>query len=85
MDALDGNAIAGELFELYGREMTTSVGACATCGATARIGELRVYVRAPGTVVRCSSCWNVVMVIVTVHGNTQIDAGRFSLRDQERR
>src|SRR5205085_9454657 len=65
MEPLDGNAIAGELVELYGREMTTATGACANCGATAQIGALWVYVRAPGTVVRCPSCGNVVMVIVT--------------------
>jgi len=81
MEPLDGNAIAGELVELYGREMTTATGACANCGATAQIGELWVYVRAPGTVVRCPSCGNVVMVIVTIHGTTLIDAARFSLRE----
>ncbi len=63
MLALDGNAIGGALFELFGREMTASSGACARCGARARMAELRVYVKAPATVVRCPSCDSVVLVV----------------------
>ena len=34
MQAVDGNAIAGDLFEIFGTDMTTARGACAHCGAT---------------------------------------------------
>ena len=34
MEALDGNAIAGLLQEVFGTEMTTALGMCATCGAS---------------------------------------------------
>lgn len=47
MDALDGNAIAGQLFEHFGTEMTTAWGSSAHCAATAQVAELRVYMRAP--------------------------------------
>jgi hypothetical protein len=73
MDALDGNAIAGALFDVFGVEMTTATGVCAGCGATAQIGELAVYVRAPGTVVRCRACERVLMVLVTIRGVTCVD------------
>jgi hypothetical protein len=63
MLALDGNAIAGALFELFGREMTTSTGACSHCGARAQMAELRVYVKAPAIVVRCPSCESVLIVL----------------------
>jgi Family of unknown function (DUF6510) len=63
MDRLDGNAIAGELYEHFGREMTAASGECGHCGAHAQIGELHVYARAPGAVVRCRSCGSVVMVL----------------------
>ena len=63
---LDGNAIAGDLFAVYGREMTTVVGRCRHCGTASAVAELCVYARAPGTVVRCPSCHAVVMVLVTV-------------------
>ena len=72
MDALDGNAIAGELHELFGVELTTAGGTCASCGATGPIGELSVYVSA-GAVARCRSCDAVVMVLVTIRDVTRVD------------
>ena len=80
MEALDGNAIAGMLSEHYGAEMTTARGACAHCGATAQIAELRVYIRAPGAVARCRICGQVVIVVVDIHGDLRIDMVRFQLR-----
>jgi hypothetical protein len=64
--ALDGNAIAGDLFAAFGREMTTVVGRCRHCGTASAVAELCVYPRAPGTVVRCPSCHAVVMMLVTI-------------------
>jgi Zn finger protein HypA/HybF involved in hydrogenase expression len=61
---LDGNAIAGELFELFGVEMTIATGVCGECGAVEQVARLDVYVRAPGTVVRCPHCEAVLMRIV---------------------
>ena len=77
MEALDGNAIAGQLFEYFGAEMTTAVGRCAHCGTRAQIGELVVYSQAPGTVVRCRHCANVVMVLVTVPEELRVDSSAF--------
>ena len=64
MDALDGNAIAGELFAAFGHEMTTVVGRCRSCSASSAIAELRVYMSGPGTVARCPGCKSVAMVLV---------------------
>ena len=55
-DALDGNAAAGALAEIFVAEMTVAVATCATCGDTRPIGELRAYLRAPGIVLRCATC-----------------------------
>lgn len=79
MDAVDGNAIAGELFELFGNEMTMAVGTCAHCGASDVIAEQRVYMRAPGAVARCPRCDSVTMVLVRVHGQARIDLTCFKL------
>jgi uncharacterized protein DUF6510 len=65
MDALDGNAIAGRLVDAFGTEMTTASGICASCGAEGPLGELVVYLRAPGAVGRCPSCSAVLIVLVT--------------------
>ena len=50
--ALDGNAIAGSLLEVFGQEMTTVVGVCASCGTSAPVAEFVVHLRTPGVVAR---------------------------------
>ncbi len=67
MDAVDGNAIGGLLLEVFGTEMTSAPTVCGNCGDARLLAELVVYLRAPGTVVRCRTCNNVLMVFVTVH------------------
>jgi DNA-directed RNA polymerase subunit RPC12/RpoP len=79
MDALDGNAIAGSLFEHFGTEMTTHRGACAHCKATATVAELRVYISGPGSVVRCPACGSVVIVLVRIRDALRIDDTGFRL------
>ena len=37
------------------------------------VAELAVYMDAPGTVVRCRSCDNVLMVFVKIHDRTCVD------------
>jgi len=79
MDALDGNAIAGPLFEYFGNEMTTAVGTCAHCGTPAQIAELVVYSRAPGVVVRCRRCGHVVMVLVPLRAKLRVYSEAFRM------
>jgi DNA-directed RNA polymerase subunit RPC12/RpoP len=64
MVALDGNAAGGLLYEVFGTEMTTAVGTCATCGTVGPVAETAVYLDAPGAVIRCPACTSVLMVIV---------------------
>jgi Family of unknown function (DUF6510) len=73
MEALDGNAIAGMLVDVFGAEMTTATGVCDHCGTVAQLAELQVYLEAPGTVARCRSCGSVVMVLVDVRGIMCVD------------
>jgi uncharacterized Zn finger protein len=65
--------------DYFGVEMTTTRGTCAHCGAKAQIAELVVYSRAPGTVVRCPSCGNVVMVLLTIGAVLRADLSAFRL------
>ena len=71
--ALDGNAIGGQMLEVFGREMTTVVGICASCGAKAQLAEVEVYLDAPGAVARCRTCHNVLMVLAAIRGRTCVD------------
>jgi hypothetical protein len=56
MSALDGNATAGELADLFTFDTTMAVTVCAGCRRAAPMADLRAYVDAPGMVLRCSSC-----------------------------
>ena len=82
MEALDGNAIAGSMFVAFGHEMTTVTGRCTICRATSVLAELRVYMRAPGAVVRCPACGNVVMVIVEARGSSRAHLPALELLEQ---
>lgn len=79
MEPLDGNAIAGTLFESFGREMTAVAGRCRHCDARSLIAELDVYARAPGAVARCRTCGSVVIVLVSRGGATALYADGFEL------
>src|SRR5207247_3222882 len=70
---LDGNAIGGLLAEIFNMEMTTAEGTCGGCGAVNAVGRVDVYVNAPGTVVRCPACGQVLMRIVRGRGSLWID------------
>ncbi len=70
---LDGNAIGGLLREIFTMEMTTAEGTCANCGAVHAVGQVVVYLNAPGAVVRCPSCDHVLMKIVQGRGRYWID------------
>jgi hypothetical protein len=85
VEPLDGNAIAGDLFNLFGREMTTVTGECGHCGAVGLIAELRVFVKAPGAVARCRRCGQVVFVVVEIRGETQIHLDQFKLEGPPQR
>jgi uncharacterized protein DUF6510 len=83
MQPLDGNAIAGALYEAFGEEMTTRTGICEHCGAIGLLAELRVYTRAPSIVARCPSCANVVLVLVDAGGTLRIHLALELLSDGE--
>jgi hypothetical protein len=79
VDALDGNAIAGPLYEFFGQEMTTASGTCAHCGSVSKVAELRVYARAPGSVARCPTCDSVVFVVLDIHAAADVKFAGFEL------
>jgi phage FluMu protein Com len=84
-DVLDGNAAAGPLAAAFGADMTDVPGKCAHCGAVHMVAELRAYVRAPGTVLRCPICDGVVLRIVETDEATYVDArGAAYLRFERR-
>jgi hypothetical protein len=64
----DGNPIAGVLQEVFVREVTTGRVACAGCGKVEPIGAEHAYRQAPGIVLRCRHCDDVLLVVTQPPG-----------------
>jgi hypothetical protein len=82
MEALDGNAIGGMLYQVFGGEMTMAEAVCGRCGARGPLAECAVYLGGPGIVVRCRSCHNIVMVLVEVRKMVCVDFSGLSKLEQ---
>lgn len=74
-DYLDGNAAAGELSTIFALDVTVAEGQCAHCGATKRFADTRLYIRAPGLVVRCTRCDRVLLRLAHVGRRMVLDMG----------
>ena len=61
---VDGNALAGELSEVFSPDVTVARVACGSCGAVEQLGADHAYIRAPGMVLRCCHCDQVLLVMV---------------------
>jgi hypothetical protein len=71
---LDGNAAAGILREVFAMDVSGAREACASCGTIGSVGaqHLYMYPLAPGAVVRCSTCGDVLMVLVRGGGRYRL-------------
>ena len=82
---LDGNAVAGLLQDIFAVEMTASPTVCAHCGRAGAVATLLTFTRAPGVVLRCPACENVVLRIVQTPDAIYVDArGAVYLRLERR-
>ena len=71
---LDANAVAGMMQEIFGADMTASPTECAHCGKEGEVGTLLAFTQAPGIVLRCPACENVVVRITQTPDAYYIDA-----------
>ena len=58
--AVDGNAVAGSLAEIFAVDVTSVRVTCNHCGATKPLADEMAYVRGPGSVLRCAGCTSIV-------------------------
>jgi hypothetical protein len=70
---LDGNAAAGRLSDVFVVDVTTARTRCRACGASAQLGAYHLYADAPGMVVRCPTCEEMVLRIAQTPGHTWLD------------
>lgn len=68
MQHLDGNAIAGQLADLFAFDATMASTRCGGCGAVSVLATAMVYMDAMGTVVRCVHCDAVIFTLVEGDG-----------------
>ena len=69
----DGNMLAGPLHEIFLPDVTTAVAGCRNCGWTGPMAEVRVFDHAPGVVVRCATCDQVLLRLVRGPGRAWLD------------
>ena len=71
---LDGNAVGGLLQDVFGLEMTASPAECANCGQVNELGALLAFTQAPGAILRCPACEEVMLRIVQTPDAIYLDA-----------
>ncbi|MDN5765674.1 MAG: DUF6510 family protein [Humibacillus sp.] len=71
--ALDGNALAGPMAELFAVDVTTALVMCNDCGAAKPLAEQAAYVGGPGSVLRCSGCSSVLVRFVQTRNALWLD------------
>jgi hypothetical protein len=59
-EALDGNAAAGRLAEIFSVDLTSARVTCRQCGSVRCLAESRAWVRGPGVTLRCLDCASVL-------------------------
>ncbi|GIF17765.1 hypothetical protein BJ973_009270 [Actinoplanes tereljensis] len=73
MNPLDGNAMAGDLRELFTVDVTAAHYTCAGCGHADAVGALILWGQEMGHVGRCPTCEDVVLRVVTAPDRVFLD------------
>lgn len=71
---VDGNAVAGQLAQIFGRDMTMAVARCAGCAHDAELGALMAFIRGPGVVLRCPACQQAIARVVETPSAIYLEA-----------
>jgi hypothetical protein len=70
---LDGNALAGDLAEIFAVDVTAARFVCAGCGHADAVATLQLFGRAPASVGRCPECTDVVIRLVRADDRVFLD------------
>ena len=72
MNPVDGNALAGPLFELFRVDMTTAESQCLGCHTLDLLARASVFISEMGAVMRCRNCGAVQAVLVDIAGTISL-------------
>jgi len=84
MSALDGNAAAGPLLDLFAIDLTSASARCDHCGRVGVLADTVLYDRAPGLVLRCRGCDGVLLRIVDSGDRVWLDLRGLSYLEMTR-
>ena len=70
---LDGNALAGDLDDIFTVDVTTARFVCASCGHSDAMATLHLFGHTPASVARCPECTEVVICLVKADGRVFLD------------
>jgi hypothetical protein len=70
---LDGNALAGDLAEIFAVDVTAARFVCAGCGHADAVATLQLFGHAPASVGRCPECTDVVIRLVRADDRVFLD------------
>nr|WP_296067414.1 DUF6510 family protein [uncultured Actinoplanes sp.] len=70
---LDGNALAGDLAEIFAVDVTAARFVCAGCGHVDAVATLRLFGHTPASVGRCPECTDVVIRLVRADDRVFLD------------
>jgi hypothetical protein len=73
MIELDGNAMAGDLAEIFAFDVTAARFTCAGCGHGGAVATLRLWGQAMGRVARCPECADVILRLVQAPDRVFLD------------
>ena len=76
---VDGNAVAGMLWDVFGADVTVLVGVCGSCGAAARLAEAVVELDDVAAIVRCRGCTHTLFTVLRREDGVRLVMG--SLRE----
>ncbi|WP_305782342.1 DUF6510 family protein [Symbioplanes lichenis] len=78
---VDGNALGGDLAEIFAVDLTGAAVTCGGCKTVSAVAALLVWGPAPGLVARCPECEDVVLRLVRAPGQAWLDLrGAVSVR-----
>ena len=81
MNYVDGNAIIGALSIATGTDVSLAELVCGACGQRHSIAQAHVYLRCPGTVIRCPGCGAAEIVLVEINHQIQLTVNNVSSID----
>jgi len=70
---VDGNAVAGQLAQIFRGDMTAATGRCRHCTSETVFAEARVELDTSGFILRCPSCTRVLFTVVSNDKRTWVD------------